>query len=156
MSTTGILSSSSLNLTNYSDKVSSRKQYSQNLASSIESGNIDGAKQAFSQLLQTNLKSDQTNSTDSTISQDFKSLESALSSGDLTSVKSAFATLQRDTRSSDSSLSDSLQPSNLSLAQLAYSSLETYMRLTNQNSSKKTENSVLGTSATATNSYGVV
>jgi hypothetical protein len=150
MSTTGLSFSNNLNLTNATDKISLRKQYSQDLANNIESGNISEAKQTFSKLLQANLNSSQTNST---INQDFKGLESALSSGDISSVKSAFATLQRDTQSSDSSLSDSLRPSNLSIAQQAYSSIETFMRMTNQsqdnshNTAKKINSSIFGVSA---------
>src|SRR5690242_1570942 len=127
MSTSGIAASNSLLQNTTADKVSQRKQYSQELASSIESGNLTGAQSAFAQLLQGNMNGTQTSGK---IGEDFKSLESAFKSNDLSSVKSAFATLQRDTESSDPSLAASLKPSGLSLAQQAFASLESLMRNT--------------------------
>jgi len=138
MSTSGIAASSSLLQSTTADKVSQRNKYSQDLASNIESGNLTGAQTAFAQLLQGNLNSGQTNSK---VTNDFKSLESAFKTNDLTSVKSAFATLQRDTQASDPSLAASLKPSNLSLAQQAFASLESLMRSTGTGYSSQKNNS---------------
>jgi hypothetical protein len=149
MATAAISSGNNLYQTSISDKFSQKKQYSQDLASSLESGNMSGAQSAFAQLLQQNQNSGTTNcQTNSTISKDLEELDGALKSGDLTSSKNAFAKLQRDTQSNDSSLANSLKPSNLTTDQQAYASQETYLKLIAQtHNNKNNQNKTSGYSS---------
>lgn len=148
MSISGISANSSQ--VESAEKASQRRQYSQDLASSIESGNVSGAQQAFAQLLQTNLN----NETDSAVNNDIQSLDNALKSGDITSVKNAFATLQRDTESNSPAFASSLQPGNLTAAQKAYASLDTYLLNGSGNDRQKEEHS--WDNLTGITSYGAV
>lgn len=129
---TGIFSANSASNVSPS---SQRKQYSQDLASSLESGNLTGAQSAFAQLLQLNT-SQQTSTgqsggkslTNATIDTDFQALKSALASNDLTGAKSAFATLQKDTQSLSPSQASSLQPSGLAASQLSLAMVDSYLQ----------------------------
>ena len=82
------------------------------LASSLQSGDLTGAQQAYTALQQLlpnqDPNSPQAPSSGNPISTDFKALGQALQSGDLSSAQSAFSQLQDDLKSASQSGSSGL------------------------------------------------
>jgi hypothetical protein len=105
MSVSAVSSSSSVTQTDSRSLVNQFKQDFKQLASSLQSGDLTGAQQAYAalqQLQQSNQSGGQSSngqqasSTNNPIQNDFAALGSALQSGDLSSAQSAFSQLQTD------------------------------------------------------------
>lgn len=70
----------------------------QQLSKALQSGDLAGAQQAYTSLMQV-VQAGAQNKQDSTISNDFAALGQALQSGDMTAAQKAFSTLQQDMKS---------------------------------------------------------
>ena len=114
MSVSSVSSSSSVIQTDWRSLVNQFKQDFKQLASSLQSGDLTGAQQAYSalqQLQQSNQaggqssNAQQASSTNNPIQNDFAALGSALQSGDLSGAQSAFSQLQTDMKAAASNSS---------------------------------------------------
>ena len=104
MSISSVSFSSSLTQTDWRDVISQWKQDFKQLASSLQSGDLSGAQQAYAALqqLQQSVQprgqssNGQQASSNNSIQNDFAALGQALGNGDLSTAQSAFSQLQTD------------------------------------------------------------
>ena len=104
MSISSVSSNNNLYQTNLTSIYSQRKQDFQNLASSLQSGDLANAQKAFAQLQQDGAKVGQAQSSQNSNQSNgqnnpFQALASALQSGDLSGAQQAFSQLQQSMKS---------------------------------------------------------
>ena len=105
MSISGVSSSSGLSQTDSQSSVNQLRQTFKQLASSLQSGDLAGAQQAFTSLekLLQSSKVQPASTPQSPVQSDLAALGQALSSGDLSAAQGDFSKLQKDLQSAGQS-----------------------------------------------------